>query len=55
MLPKTVLAGPNDSPEQAQSLPPTDREFLMCGERIRLTESCAGTEKQNHEFIRSSL
>jgi len=54
MLPKKVLAEPNGSPEQAQSSL-TDREFLVCCERIRLTESCAGTEKQNHEFIRSSL
>jgi hypothetical protein len=54
MLPKTVLGEPNSSPEQAQSSL-TDREFLVCGERIRLTESCADTEKQNHEFIRSSL
>jgi hypothetical protein len=53
-LPRTVLADPKCSPELDQSLP-TDREFLMHGERFRLTESCASMEKQCHEFIRSSL
>ena len=54
MLSNTVLAEPNSSREHGLSLP-TDRKLLMCVERIRLTESCASTEKQNHEFIRSSL
>jgi hypothetical protein len=53
-FPRTLLVDPKCSPELDQSLP-TNREFLVPGERFRLTESCASTEKQCHEFIRSSL
>ena len=52
-LPRTLLADPKCSPELNQSFP-TDREFLVYGERIGLTERCASMEKQCHEFIRSS-